>query len=76
MAVLYLASDWALSSARLDCYWITGHSFRIGAAITAKACGIDNSTIKELRQWKSKAFEAYIKLAERHLAHCSKQLAF
>ena len=66
----------ALSSAGIDCSGFTGHSFRIGATTTAKARGIDYSTIKELGRWKSKAVEAYIKLPARHLARWSKQLAF
>ncbi|XP_062503943.1 uncharacterized protein LOC134180772 [Corticium candelabrum] len=40
----------ALSSAGLDCSGYTGHSFQIGAATTAKALDIDDSSIKKLLQ--------------------------
>ncbi|XP_062503959.1 uncharacterized protein LOC134180788 [Corticium candelabrum] len=40
----------ALSPAGLDCSGYTGHSFQIGAATTAKALDIDDSSIKKLLQ--------------------------
>ena len=64
-----------LSSAGLDCSGFTGHSFRIAAASTAKARDVDDSTIKELGWWKSKAFEAYIKMPASRHARRSKQSA-
>ncbi len=38
----------ALSSAGIDCFGFTGHSFLIGAATTATARGIHDSSTKEL----------------------------
>ena len=43
----------------------TGHSFRIGAAMTAAKCGLEDSPIQTLR---STAHLAYIKIPPQHLA--------
>ena len=42
----------ALTEAGRDCTGFTGESFRIGAATTAKARRLDDSTIKALGRWK------------------------
>ena len=51
----------ALASHGLDVSRFNGHSFRIGAATTAAACGIEDSLIQTLGRWKSQAFTTYIR---------------
>ena len=51
----------ALSGCGLDVSQFNGHSFRIGAATTAAANGIEDSLIQTLGRWKSSAFTAYIR---------------
>ena len=50
----------ALSSQGLDVSRFNGHSFRVGAATTAAACGMKDSLIQALGRWRSQAFTAYI----------------
>ena len=53
----------------------SGHSFRIGAAITAAAAGIEDSTIQTLGRWKSSAYLVYIRIPPSQLARMSVTLS-
>ena len=52
----------ALSSAGVQADGYTGHSFRIGTAMTAVAKGIPDNMIKALGRWTSEAYQVYIRL--------------
>ena len=59
-SLLVTAVRSALDSQGLDVRGFNGHSFRIGAATTAAACGMEDSLIQSLGRWKSSAFTSYI----------------
>ena len=44
-----------------------GHSFRIGAATTAAAKGIEDSVIKTLGRWESTAYLQYVRIPREQL---------
>ena len=49
----------ALTRAGMDAQCYSGHSFRVGAATTAAACGVEDSLIKTLGRWSSSAYLLY-----------------
>ena len=65
----------ALTRAGYACQDYAGHSFRIGAATTAAAAGIPDSTIQALGRWSSAAFLRYIRTPRDRLALLSASLA-
>ena len=52
------------------------HSFRIGAATTAKAVGISDAHIQLLGCWKSSAYQGYIRTSIPFLQNLSRHLVF
>ena len=61
--------------AGMDPKHYAGHSFRIGAASTAAAKGIEDSLIQTLGRWKSSAYLTYVRLPAENLAALSQRLA-
>ena len=51
------------------------HSFRIGAATSAKEAGFSDVQKKMLGRWKSEACQLYVHTPREQLAKLSKQLA-
>ena len=65
----------ALQLSGVDITQYSGHSFRIGAASTAAAVGIEDSLIKTLGRWESTAYLSYVRVPQDRLAGVSKQLS-
>ena len=65
----------SLLLAGIDCTLYAGHSFRIGAASTAAAKGIEDSLIQTLGRWKSSAYLTYVRLPAENLAALSRCLS-
>ena len=61
----------SLRDVGVSCDKFSGHSFRIGAATTAAACGVEDSLIKTLGRWESAAYQRYIRLPREKLAEVS-----
>ena len=65
----------ALQRAGVDQSKYCGHSFRIGAATTAAAKGVEDCIIKTLGRWESLAYLQYVKLSRELLGGYSGVLA-
>ena len=48
--------------------------FRVGAATTAAACDIEDSTIQTLGRWESATYLRYVRIPQEKLASISKPL--
>ena len=64
----------ALAQAGIDPAAYCGHSFRIGAATTAAASGVEDSLIQILGRWQSTAYLQYVKVPRSQLAAISRSL--
>lgn len=65
----------ALQSQGVDPTRYAGHSFRIGAATTAAACGMGDATIQTLGRWKSDSYTRYVRIPREELAQLAPRLA-
>lgn len=65
----------ALSTVGVDPAPYSGHSFRIGAATTAAAKGVEDAVIKTLGRWQSAAYQQYVQLPRSSLAAIARRLA-
>ena len=64
-----------LQKVGIDCSKYSGHSFRIGAATTAAARGIQDSLIKTMGRWESVAYQLYVRTPRAQLLSVSQALA-
>ena len=64
-----------LIQAGIDSTIYAGHSFRIGAASTAAAKGVEDSLIQTLGRWKSSAYLSYVRIPPDNLAAVSHIIA-
>ena len=65
----------AFQELHMDHRQFNTHSFRIGAATSAKHAGVSDSHLKALGRWKSDAYLKYVRLSPKDLARLSKSLA-
>ena len=63
-----------LNQLHMDTQSYNTHSFRIGAATTARQANIPDPIIKMLGRWKSHAYQSYIKTPPQELSKLSKYL--
>ena len=64
----------ALEQVGINATSYSGHSFRIGAATTAAAAGVEDAVIKILGRWESTAYLQYVQLPRESLASISNTL--
>ena len=64
----------ALRPSGVDVSLYSGHSFRIGAATTAAAVGMEDSLIKTLGRWESSAYLRYVKVSRSSLVAVSRHM--
>ena len=64
-----------LEQSGLDASKYCSHSFRIGAATTAAAKGLEDYLIQTLGRWKSLAYLDYVKIPGHQLAFYSRVLS-
>ena len=57
-----------LTKAGLNSAHYSSHSFRIGAATTAAALGVEDSLIKTLGRWQSSAYLLHVRVPRERLA--------
>jgi len=63
-----------LTELKMDSHHFNTHSFRIGAATSAKRASISDCHLKVLGRWKSDAYLKYIQVSLQDLANLSKAL--
>ena len=65
----------AFQELHMDHHQFNTHSFRNGAATSAKRAGVSDSHLKALGRWRSNAYLKYVRLSLKDLARLSKSLA-
>ena len=64
----------AVASIGLKPEGYSGHSFRIGAASTAAALGLNDTLIQRAGRWRSEAFRLYVRTQDKQLAAIARSL--
>ena len=64
-----------LAALGLPDHQYAGHSFRIGAAMSAAQEGVEDSTIQLLGRWQSSEFLHYIRTTHKRLEAVSSAIA-